>query len=90
MKSRRVAIKEQVDEKILKTSTEHRSGIGQGKVKERPVAGRPCFSPQGYPNKALFSHSTVLKFHRIEKTICVIKQIEVTWVFLIRKYYKLG
>lgn len=47
-----VAIKEQTAEKTLKTNAEHRSGTGQGKVKARPVAGCPCFSPQGYLNKA--------------------------------------
>lgn len=50
-------------EKILKHNAEHRSGTGQGKVKAR--AGCPCFSPQGYLNKASCSHSTVLKFHTI-------------------------
>lgn len=50
-------------EKILKPNAEHRSGTGQGKVKAR--AGCPCFSPQGYLNKASCSHSTVLKFHTI-------------------------
>lgn len=66
---------------IVNTNTEHRSGTGESQVKARPVTGCPCFSPQGNLNKALCSHSTVLKFHRIEKTICRIKSIELPKFF---------